>query len=168
MVGYLQLFATKMTGYVAKLLSLTLAHAHPQQSIELALENVIDLSEAEIMESLQSVVARHHSNVAQDDNVMEVDSVTDVSSLPLFLSLCVSYTTTPPALRSAIRRSLKEAEDICAVLRVLENWIKQWSNRESRLMPSKKDIVKNSRGVFIVKEKEKEGTRDLPSLSNVR
>ncbi|KAH0588051.1 hypothetical protein H2248_006781 [Termitomyces sp. 'cryptogamus'] len=146
----------------------SLRYKNDWQSIELALEQVIDLSEAEILESLQYVVARHRSNVVpQDDNAMDVDSVTDVPSLPSFLSLCVSYATTPPALRSAIRRSLKEAEDIYAVLRVLENWIKQWSNRDPRLVPSKKDIVKNPHGIFIIKEKEKEGTRDLPSLPNV-
>ncbi|KAG6897610.1 hypothetical protein C0992_013050 [Termitomyces sp. T32_za158] len=144
-----------------------LRYRNDWQSIELALEHVIDLPEAEIMETLQFVVARHRSNAAQDDDAMEIDSVTDVPSLPSFLSLCVGYTTTPPALRSAMRRSLKEAEDIYAVLKILENWIKQWSNRVSRIMPSKKDIAKNAHGVFIMKEKEKEGTRDLPSLSNV-
>ncbi|KAG6861980.1 hypothetical protein C0995_009164 [Termitomyces sp. Mi166 len=144
-----------------------LRYKNDWQSIDLALGHVIDLSEAEIMESLQYVVARHRSNVVpQDDNAMEVDSVTDVPSLPSFLSLCVSYTTTPPALRSAIRRSLKDVEDIYVILRVLENWTKQWSNRDSKLMPSKKDIVKNPHGICIMKEKEKEGTRDLPSLSN--
>ncbi|KAG6900424.1 hypothetical protein C0993_010812 [Termitomyces sp. T159_Od127] len=144
-----------------------LRYKNDWQSIELALEHVIDLSEAEIMESLQFVVARNHSDVTQDGNAMEVDSVTDVPSLPSFLSLCVSYTTTAPALRSAMRRSLKEAEDICAVLKVLENWIKNWSSKDSRLLPSNKDIVKNSHGVFVMKDKVKKGTRDLPSLSNV-
>ncbi|KAG6856986.1 hypothetical protein H0H87_011080 [Tephrocybe sp. NHM501043] len=145
-----------------------LRYKNDWQSIELAFDNVIDLSEGEIIESLQFVVARHRTTVTpQDGNAMEVDSTTDVPSVPTFLSLCVSYTTTPPALRLALRRSLKEAEEILPVLRILENWTKQWTKRDIKLLPSKKEIVKDTHGIPVLKKQTTEGTRDLPSLPNV-
>ncbi|KAG6916470.1 hypothetical protein DXG01_006664 [Tephrocybe rancida] len=145
-----------------------LRYKNDWQSIELALEHVIDLSEDELMESLQFVIAKHRtSGVPVEENAMEVVSVVDVPSLPTFLSLCVSYTTTVPALRTAMRRSLKEAEDNLAVLRVLENWNKQWTKRDFKLLPSKKDIIKDAHGVPVLKEKDQEGARGLPTHSNV-
>ncbi|KAG6844894.1 hypothetical protein H0H93_016322, partial [Arthromyces matolae] len=147
-----------------------LRHKNDWQSIKLALVKVIDLSEAEIMESLQFVITRHRATSApQDDNAMEVDSVTDTPPVSTFLSLCVSYTITPPALRAAIRRSLNEAEDIFVVLKLLDSWVKQWSNRDVRLLPSKRDLGKNAHGAVVLKEKEKgkEGASDLPSLSSI-
>ncbi|KAG6812938.1 hypothetical protein H0H92_015258 [Tricholoma furcatifolium] len=144
----------------------TLRYRNDWQSVQLAFKYVIDLSEAEIIDSLHFVVAHHRSN-AVDDNAMDVDSATDMPSLPTFLSLCVSYKTTQPALRTAIRRSLKEADDILAVLRILEGWTKQHSLRNVRLLPSNKDLVKNAHGVFVVKEKEKEVGGDLPPLLDV-
>ncbi|KAG5648709.1 hypothetical protein DXG03_000056 [Asterophora parasitica] len=135
------------------------------QSIALALTNVIDLSEAEIVESIQLVVARHRAQI-QDDDAMEVDSTSDLPSLPSFLALCISYNTTPPALRSALRVYFKEAEDILAVLKVLEIWLKQWTKRDVKLLPSKKDLSKNEHGVPVLKEKE-EVHGDLPALPKV-
>ncbi|KAF8076806.1 hypothetical protein FPV67DRAFT_1472732 [Lyophyllum atratum] len=140
------------------------------QSIEMALANVTDLSEAEVMETLHLIVVRHRQNekvASQGDNAMDVDALSDLPSLPSFLTSCVTYTTTPPALRSAIRLYFKEAEDSLAVLKVLGNWIKQWSKRNVRLLPSKKDISKNEHGVLIMKERERDVSSELPPLSNV-
>ncbi|GLB34213.1 hypothetical protein LshimejAT787_0110970 [Lyophyllum shimeji] len=141
------------------------------QTIQLALANVIDLAEAEIMESLHFIVARHKTNekteAAQEDNAMDVDSLSELPSLPAFLSSCVTYTTTPPALRSAMRQFLKEAEHIVLILKVLENWIKQLSKRDIKLLPTKKDLGKNEHGVAVLKERKREVNRDLPPLPNV-
>ncbi|KAF5387687.1 hypothetical protein D9615_000759 [Tricholomella constricta] len=140
------------------------------QSICLALTNVIDLSETEIMECLHSVVVRHRLDervASQDDGAMDVDSISDLPSLPSFLALCVGYTTTPPALRSAMRQYFKEAEDILAVLKVLETWLKQWAKRDVKLLPSKKDLSKNEHGVPVLREQEKDIHCDLPPLAKV-
>lgn len=98
---------------------------------------------------------------------MEVDSVPDLPTLPSFLGACLAYTTSPAILRSALRHSLKDAEDILAVVKVLHNWIDQWGKRDVRLLPSKKDVAKNEHGVVVLKAKEKEVHRDLPPLSKV-
>lgn len=98
---------------------------------------------------------------------MDVDSVSDLPTLPTFLASCVTYTTSPAILRSALRHSLKDAENILAVVKVLENWIDQWGKRDIRLLPSKKDVAKNEHGVLVLKAKEKEVHRDLPPLPKV-
>ncbi|RDB20161.1 hypothetical protein Hypma_012958 [Hypsizygus marmoreus] len=138
------------------------------QSIELALSNVLDLSEAEILDCLYSVVVKHRQNdiaSLNDADAMQVDTVSDLPSLPAFLSLCVTYSTSPPALRLAIRNSLKEAEDILAVLNVLADWITKWSKREVKLLPSKKDMSKNEAGIPVLNTREV--NRDLPPLKSV-
>lgn len=98
---------------------------------------------------------------------MDVDSVSDLPTLPTFLASCVTYPTSPAILRSALRHSLKDAENILAVVKVLENWIAQWGKRDIRLLPSKKDVAKNEHGVLVLKAKEKEVHRDLPPLPKV-
>jgi hypothetical protein len=122
------------------------------------------------MECLHLVVVRHRQNevaASNDAEAMQVDSVSDLPTLPAFLTSCITYSTSPAILRSAVRRSLKEAEDILAVVKVLESWISQWGKRDIRLLPSKKDIAKNEHGVLVLKAKEKEIHRDLPPLPKV-
>ncbi|KAG5635014.1 hypothetical protein H0H81_012717 [Sphagnurus paluster] len=144
-----------------------LRYRNDWQSIDLALTKVIDLTEAEIIESLQAVVVGQRLSAPQDDSAMQIDSVTDLPPLATFLNSCVAYTTTPAALRFAMRHFLREDENVLAVLVVLEGWLNQWSKREIKLLPSKKDVLKNEHGVLVLKQKDKEVNRDLPPLPQV-
>ena len=140
-----------------------------QQSIELALAKVPDLSETEIIECLYLVIIRDRENevASRGADAMQVDSAADLPSLPSFLSSCVRYTATPAALRSAIRHSLRDAEDILCVLKVIENWILRWMSKDIRILPSKKDVKNDEHGIPVFKPRVKEDRKDLPSLEKV-
>ncbi|KAF9461998.1 hypothetical protein BDZ94DRAFT_1262189 [Collybia nuda] len=137
------------------------------QSIELALKNVIDITETELMQCLQLVVARYRQNDSKEADAMEIDSVSDLPTLPAFLASCVTYPTSPAILRSALRHSFNDPADIVAILKVLNTWVNQWGKRDIRLLPSKKDVIKNEHGVLVLKAKEKEVHRDLPPLLKI-
>jgi gephyrin len=66
-----------------------------------------------------------------------------------------------------MRRSLKDADDLLAVVKVLEMWVNQWSKRDVKLLPSKKELSKNEQGVRVLKMKGKEVNKDLPPLNKV-
>jgi len=140
-----------------------------QQSIELALAKVPDLSETEIMECLYQVIARHRENevASRGANAMQVDSAADLPSLASFLSSSMRYTATPAALRSAMRHSLRDAEDILCILKVIENWILRWMSKDIRMLPSKKDIKNDEHGIPVFKPRAKEEHKDLPPLEKV-
>ena len=140
-------------------------HIH-QQSIELALAKVPDLSETEIIECLYIVITRHRENESASGGAeaMQVDSAADLPSVAPFLSSCVRYTATPSVLRSAMRHSFQDAEDILFVLKVIENWILRWISFNISILPSKKDIKNDEHGIPVFKPSAKE---DLPSLEKV-
>ena len=123
----------------------------------------------EIMDCLQVVIKQHrHGELLSDANAMQVDSTlptSDIPALPPFLASCVTYATTPAALRAAMRRSLKDPDDLLAVIKNLEMWVNQWSKRDVNLLPSKKQLSKNEHGVLVLKVREV--NTDLPPLNNV-
>lgn len=115
--------------------------------------NVLDISEAELMETLQLIVASHRKSIsAAGDMQVDAGAVSDVPSLPAFLALCIRYPTSPPALRLAIRDHLRDVDDTMVVLRVLEAWIKECTQRDAKLLPRKGDVAT--------------ATEDLPPLKN--
>jgi hypothetical protein len=131
----------------------------------MAFNTVLDISEAEIVSILQSVIAHHKKSAPRDDDTMQVDSNTsNVPSLSTFLSSCVSYTTSPATLRLAIRNYLPDAEDICCVLEVLDEWIIKWNAMTLKLLP--KNVSKNPRGVMVAKLHQAKRA-DGPLLGNV-
>lgn len=138
-------------------------------SIRLALKKVPDLLEVEIVDSLRYIITRHRQE--KSDDAMQVDSVTplnsDIPSLSQFLSLCVQYSCSPAALRLAIRRCLPEAEDLVCLLDVLEGWLAQWAGRDLRLMPSKKKVEKNEKGVLVADTVTHEKGADLPPMNDI-
>ena len=123
------------------------------------------------MDCLRVVVERHRqSELSSDADAMQVDSTlptSDIPALPPFLASCVMYATTPSALRAAMRRSLKDPDDLLTVIKILEMWINRWSKRDIRLLPPKKEVSKNEHGVQVVKEKRKEVNKDSPPLDKV-
>ncbi|KAK0491504.1 hypothetical protein IW261DRAFT_1438088 [Armillaria novae-zelandiae] len=138
-------------------------------SIRMSLKKVSDLLEVEIVDSLRYIIARHRQE--KSDDAMQVDSITplnaDIPSLPQFLSLCVQYSCSPAALRLAIRRCLPEAEDLVCLLNVLEGWLAQWAGRDFRLMPSKKVVEKNEKGVLVADIVVHEKGADLPPMNDI-
>ncbi|KAG7447648.1 uncharacterized protein BT62DRAFT_1075023 [Guyanagaster necrorhizus] len=137
-------------------------------SILMALKKVPDLLEVEIVDSLRYIIARHRQ---EKSDAMQVDGITplnaDTPSLPQFLSSCVQYPCSPAALRLAIWRCLPEAEDLVCLLDVLDGWLAQWAGRDVRLMPSKKVIEKNEKGVLVAVTAAHEKGADLPSMNDI-
>lgn len=121
----------------------------------LAFSNVLDITESEIISALQCLVdhsRRHGASTADDSNAMQVDSIPpDMPSIPIFLSSCVSYTTSPAALRQAIHQHLSKAEDLVCVLNIIEQWISQWSVEGEIFQPPM--------------EKDSSSTKDMPPLA---
>lgn len=123
------------------------------ESIKLTLMNVVDVSESELVEALTDVVAKHrYQPGGSNPDAMQVDassnlttvksSSADVPPLPVFLSHCVKYRTTPSHLRVAFRQQLHSATSMtaaeCAVeiLKVLIKWIEECSSRDIPLFPA--------------------------------
>ena len=114
-----------------------------QPLIELALGHVRDVTEDDLMSTLQHVVS-HHRSRASDGDAMQVDEVgtgtgsmdTGVPTIPTFLSWCVTYKTSPSTLRMAIRKHLQDADDLVCLLEVIEGWISTWGARDVEMLPS--------------------------------
>lgn len=142
-----------------------------QSSIEQAFSTVLDLPESEILETLAYVVANHRKSRSLSGDAMQVDppnsTIAGMPSLPQFLSLCVRYSTSAPALRIALRRYLSDADDLQCILEVLDNWILVWKSKEVKLLPSKKALGKNEFGVLTVLNRQEGESDFLPPLNNV-
>ena len=97
---------------------------------------------------------------------MQIDSTTsDLPSLANFLSLCVSYTTSPAPLRLAIRQHLPDTEDLACVLEALSGWVTGAHSMNIELLPT--DVVKNARGVMIAKPATVNKRPNAPPLEKV-
>lgn len=150
-----------------------------QKSIETAYSEVLDLSEAEIIECLRVVVAHHSASAASATSViadgMDVDlpaapAASAIPSLPTMLGLAATYPTSRGPLLVAVRRYIPEAAELTAILHTLNDWIAQRTNMEKQLMPSKKDLKKTELGVWVVTGRKHEGkssTKDVPPLEKV-
>jgi hypothetical protein len=65
-----------------------------------------------------------------------------------------------------MRLFLKDAEDALAVIKVLEDWICKWGERDIELLPPRKDISRNEHGALVWITK-READKDLPLLNDV-
>lgn len=79
-----------------------------------------DLRETDITRLLHCIVTV--SKLSADPDAMQVDSA-GKPSLASFLTLCVAYNYSAPALRLALRKHLPRVEDIICVLEVLDTWL---------------------------------------------
>jgi hypothetical protein len=106
-----------------------------------------DLPESDMMSLLQTVISVHRQRIAaSSSDAMQIDVLaTQEGVLPLteYLSLCVPYSCSPPALRLAFRKGLPQADDIVCVLEVLESWIVAWTTKDTSLMdtPSEPKLI---------------------------
>lgn len=125
------------------------------------------------METLQTVVSRHRQTAAVARDAMDVDSPPSsgdaVPALPIFLHHVANYPTSRGPLVIAFRTYIKEAEDLMAVLEVLNTWLVRRTKMDERLLPSKKDLRKTEQGVWVVvgRKSDKKKKEDIPSLEKV-
>lgn len=128
------------------------------------METVCDLTETDIVSVLHKVTTarlKHTKPTLSDGDAMQVDpspaQTQDTPSLEEYLARCVSYDATTSGLRLALRKNLSEVEEVVAVLRVLESWMKKWGEAEDKL------------GIFAaVSPPSKDGpVQQLPELPKV-
>jgi hypothetical protein len=101
-----------------------------------------------------------------DSPSISEDSVT---ALPVFLQQVASYPTSRGSLVLAFRTYMKEAEDLVAVLEVLNIWVVRRSKMDERLLPTKKDLRKTEQGVWVVVGRKVEKAKeDIPPLKKVK
>jgi hypothetical protein len=101
-----------------------------QVGVELALRNVNDIPEAELIDTLRDCISAHVAEQKGDRPTMDVDRPQRSPNTPLsldrMLSLLVRYPVSGPPFRLALREILSNAEEITVVLRVLATWVAAW------------------------------------------
>ncbi|KAH6902835.1 hypothetical protein BKA70DRAFT_1374288 [Coprinopsis sp. MPI-PUGE-AT-0042] len=125
---------------------------------------VNDLPINDIVESLVAVIRHHRS----PSDAMVIDSSSSSStnsappSIPIFLSLVINYPTptTPSQTILALKRHLRDPEDVSSVAQTLVSWIRtlnlQKKNTELGIWPSNKDMEVNEHGVPVYNLKNRE------------
>ena len=108
---------------------------------------------------------------------MQIDTpttaTTTVVPLPTFLNLSITYPTSRAPLVSAVRKQLRDAEDLTILLEILEKWLAQRSEMDEKLFPEKKDLRKTEYGIWTIigvstaKKGEKEKLEEVPTLAKV-
>ncbi|KAG1905904.1 uncharacterized protein F5891DRAFT_1274949 [Suillus fuscotomentosus] len=92
------------------------------ESIMLSFNSVVDISEDEMI-SLAKALIDEQREPQPDPEVMNVDSNKAwTPTLSAYMLMCVSYPTSPAALRLAIRKHLPDAQDLILILELLDGW----------------------------------------------
>jgi hypothetical protein len=93
-----------------------------QNLLPKAVQNIPDVSEDDILQSLSTVISAHvHTH---NDDSMQVDSI-PVVSLEEMLSSCVCAPWSSAPLRLAIHRNLKDPDALARLLEVMVGWVEQ-------------------------------------------
>ena len=134
---------------------------------------VLDLKESEIIESLQFIISQHRSSsTVPSDNAMQIDTPAAIIPLPTFLNLSITYPTSRASLVSAVRKQLRDAEDLTILLEILDKWLTERPEMEEKLFPEKKDLKKTEYGIWTIVDstaKKGEGKKleEVPTLDKV-
>ncbi|KXN89507.1 hypothetical protein AN958_05669 [Leucoagaricus sp. SymC.cos] len=143
-------------------------------SIDVALRSVPDLSENELLETLNNVVTHSLNKVSSDPDTMQVDSTPStldhIPSLPDFLTTMLKHRQfTAPQLILAIRQHLRSAEAVTSIAQLLDEWLKNVQSQEVKLLPGRKDVIKNEHGILVVKTNmvKPKSVYDLPTMSQI-
>ncbi|KAG1891199.1 hypothetical protein F4604DRAFT_1989301, partial [Suillus subluteus] len=92
------------------------------ESIMLSFNSVVDISEDEMISLAKALVDKQRQSQT-DPEVMDVDSNKAwTPTLSAYMLMCVSYPTSPAALRLAIRKHLPDAQDLISILELLDGW----------------------------------------------
>lgn len=64
---------------------------------------------------------------------------------------------------------MRDAEDLTAMLQVLDGWVVKKVKMDERLLAGKKDLKKSEQGVWVIvgRKGDKDKTEDMPSLGKV-
>ncbi|KAG0705987.1 hypothetical protein DFH29DRAFT_904566 [Suillus ampliporus] len=93
------------------------------ESIMLAFNSVVDISEDDMISLAKALVAKE-KQPQTDPEAMDVDNTfVWTPTLSAYMLACVSYPTSPAALRLAIRKYLPDAQDLIPILELLDGWI---------------------------------------------
>ncbi|PVG03662.1 hypothetical protein CPB86DRAFT_810725 [Serendipita vermifera] len=106
------------------------------ESIRWALRNTVDVSEDQLLSLLVETIHVHNSKSPTDE--MDIDHSSDKKSsrtLPLsqVLGHVIAYPTSAPPMRVAIRRHLKQAEDVLEVLKIINRWMETRDDKKKDL-----------------------------------
>jgi len=150
---------------------LTLLKSPSQLGVELAMQSVNDIPEAELIDILRDCISAQVAMREGDGSTMDVDHAPRPSRTPLsldrMLSLLVGYPVSGPPFRVALRDILSNAEAITAVLKVLATWVKAWGEKGAMIRvdgaTNERDLMK--RASKVAKSEGNEG--GLPRLDLV-
>jgi hypothetical protein len=142
-----------------------------QTSIKLALQNVRDIPETDVVAILHIAATPHlrQGSTEQDPDAMQVD-ITDAASIPTLaqvLALCVNYVSSAPALRLAFKQKFRGPENMLAVLEVLEHWLSRWNQKGVKLIADVGEVRKSAHGVLVATSIPTGKKSDLPALDKV-
>ena len=107
---------------------------------------------------------------------MQIDTpavaATTVVSLPTLLNLSITYPTSRAPLVSAVRKQLRDAEDLTILLEILDEWLTQRTGMEEKLFAEKKDLKKTEYGIWTIvgstaTKGEKKKLEEVPTLDKV-
>ena len=102
-----------------------------------------------------------------------VSTTTTVVPLPTFLNFSITYPTSRAPLVTAVRKQLRDAEDLTILLEILDNWLTQRTEMEEKLFPEKKDLRRTEYGIWTIagisttKKEEKRKLEEVPTLDKV-
>nr|GAT53704.1 predicted protein [Mycena chlorophos] len=116
-------------------------------AIALCTETVLDISESDLVYILRVVIENSRASAT----AMDVDApLGKMPSLAAYLNACVRYRTSSTALRVAIHQHLNQAEDILAVLDILDQWIIHWRTAQVVVIPPKRSVHKDAFGASVL------------------
>ncbi|KAH9977689.1 hypothetical protein BGW80DRAFT_1249407 [Lactifluus volemus] len=133
-------------------------------AIDLALKNVLDLPEADLVKLLRSAQKDNRPSGAHD---MQVDAKSsDASAFSSILAACISYPTSDAALRLAMREQLNDPDSIVPILTLLDEWLAELSSREASIIFDP-DTIGNEASVVVPAEL-RPSDLEIPPLVKVR
>ena len=106
---------------------------------------------------------------------MQIDTpavATTVVPLSIFLNLSITYPTSRAPLVSAVRKQLRDAEDLTILLEILDKWLTQRTEMEEKLFPEKKDLKMTEYGIWTIlgrtaKKGKREKLEEVPTFDEV-
>jgi hypothetical protein len=88
----------------------------------LAFNSLVDISEDDMI-FLAKMLVEKERKTQTDPKAMDVDGTQIwIPTLSAYMIACVSYPTSPAALRLAIRKHLPDAQDLIPILELLDSW----------------------------------------------
>lgn len=131
-----------------------------KENIMLAFRSVVGISEDEMMSLVKCIIDTQRKR-EMNSEAMQVDSSEPwIPPLETCLSVCISYTFTPIAMRLAIRKHLSDARDLVTILGTLDGWL--YGGTEDQMETAFKSAATNA-GLTV--ESHSGGSPPYPKVS---